>query len=146
MDEFLRLIIVIGLVLLFRGKCADLWRTAFPARMVTIVASPSSNQHQPIVNPILNPVAVPKPPLEFTTLASTKGDFSQLKDFRDGFTGEILNPALGVYKCVCEIHYHAESYRALVVMNDGACLSCGKKTITCLLESLITEWNELNAE
>lgn len=43
----------------------------------------------------------------------------------DAFTGEALNPGLGLYQCAkCQVYYHRASYEVIQSENGGRCVAC----------------------
>jgi hypothetical protein len=43
----------------------------------------------------------------------------------DAFTGEALNPTLGLYQCrKCQVYYHRASYEVIKSENGGQCVAC----------------------
>ncbi len=49
---------------------------------------------------------------------------------RDAFTGAILDPALGLFRCTsCQVYYHRESYEVVRSENAGQCVACSSTAI-----------------
>jgi len=71
--------------------------------------------------------------IRFTELgADTPATLSagSLDGLRDAFTGAILDPALGLFRCTsCQVYYHRESYEVVRSENAGQCVACSSTAI-----------------
>ena len=54
---------------------------------------------------------------------------NDLSGLVDAFTGQPLNPALGLYQCECGRYYHNSSYEAIQRDRAGHCMACSSTSI-----------------
>lgn len=71
--------------------------------------------------------------------ASSDGHVPTLQDLAgvvDAFTGEALNPGLGLYQCTkCQVYYHRASYEVIQSENGGRCVACLSVSINTVAQA-----------
>jgi len=81
---------------------------------------------------IRKPATQTRKQILFKDVGSTASRLSlgtDLAGILDAFTGEPLNPALGLYRCQCQVFYSASSFDFLREENGGRCVSCKQTSI-----------------
>jgi hypothetical protein len=64
-------------------------------------------------------------PFRDSSVADHAATQQDLAGVVDAFTGEALNPALGLYQCAkCLVYYHRASYEVIQSENGGQCVAC----------------------